>query len=73
MTTSPVCGRVDEAVAAERHADVVDVAGGVAEEDEVAGEQVAAVDLRGALREDLLVGHARDPDAGLGVRPLDEP
>ena len=65
--------RVEEAVAAERHPDVVDVAGRVAEEDEVARDQVAAADLRGALREDLLVGDAGDPDAGLGVGPLHEP
>src|SRR3954449_10340813 len=61
--------RVDELVAAHRDRDVVDVAG-LAEEDEVARPQVAAVDARSVRGGELRVGHARDLDAGLCVRPL---
>ena len=70
MTTSPVLRRVQELVAAEVHADVVDVAG-VGEEHQVAGLEVRLVgDLDAVGRLDLRVGHARDLDAGLRVGPL---
>ena len=64
--------RVDELVAAERHADVVHVARRVAEEHEVAGQQLGAADRRAVRRLDLGVGDARDLDAGLRVGPLHE-
>src|SRR3954452_24734842 len=62
--------RMDELVAAERHTDVVHIAGVVAEEDEIAGQQLAAAHRRGVRRVDLGVGHPRDLDPGLRVGPL---
>ena len=45
---------------------------GCAEEDEVAGLEVAALDRRAVARGELRVGDARDLDAGLRVGPLHE-
>ena len=64
---------VDEPVPADGHPDVVHVARRVAEEDEVPRQQSVAADLGGARSQDLLVRDAGDPDAGLRVRPLDQP
>ena len=64
--------RVQELVAAHRDRDVVDVAR-LAEEDEVAGLEVRAVDRRPVARRELRVGDARDLDARLRVGPLGEP
>ena len=50
---------------------MVDVAR-LAEEEEVAGSEVAAVDRCAVGGGELRVGHARDLDAGLRVRPLHE-
>jgi hypothetical protein len=64
---------VDELVAPERDPNVVDVAGRVTKEDEIAGQQVLAFDRRPTRGQDLLIGDARQPDPDLRVRPLHKP
>src|SRR6185295_6223221 len=66
-------GGVEELVAPERDADVVDVPARVAEEDEIAGHEVLAVDGDAVRCLDLLVGDAGNANADLRVGPLDQP
>ena len=67
----PGVGRLDEPVSTEVDGLVVDVAGGVAEEDEVARLQRRAID---GLADGVLVGgDAREGDARLPVGVLGEP
>src|SRR3954453_19097616 len=63
---------VDELVPSKRDSDVVDITARVAEEDQVAWDQVAAVHRVAVRGEYLLLRGARDLDADLRVGPLHE-